>query len=669
MTFGPFADLAAYVALSRLTELALSVDGNRLVATVAQPDAKSARYVSALWQIPLDDGPPVRLTHSEKGENALAFRPDGTLLFLSGRPDQDSDEQTDDAALWALPGTGEAVALGRRPGGLSGPVVARGSGHTLVTGSRLAWSGPEDDDAARRTERRERKVTAILHTGMPIRYWDHELGDASPRLLLLPPGGGEPVDLAPDATNELLEAAYSISADGSTVAVSWRPRTPRGRQTGAVAVIDVATRRRTVHEPEAGLEYGGPVLSPDGRLIAVAREVTPSFDTPVTNGLVVLRTSDGAVAIEAVLGDLWPSEWSWSPDSSTLYVSGDLHGRGAVVAIDPQTGTITRRLAADAVYSCLQVSPDGAAIYALRSAVDSVPTPVRLKIADADQQPQRLPTPAPTPALPGTVTELDVPLDDGGSVHAWLYLPPAGDEPPPVMQWIHGGPFMSYNSWSWRWNPWLAVARGWAVIQPDPALSTGYGQGLIDRAWPYRADVVWREVETVLDAVLQRPVVDPTRTALLGASFGGFMVNWIAGHTDRFQAIVSHAGLWALDQQHATTDAAHYKADIFGRLADHPDWYARYSPHNSVEHIVTPMLIVHGNRDYRVPVSEALRLWWDLVSRWDGSPADLPHRFLHFTGENHWVLSPANAEIWNDAVLGFCAQHVLGRPWSPSGLL
>jgi dipeptidyl aminopeptidase/acylaminoacyl peptidase len=163
--------------------------------------------------------------------------------------------------------------------------------------------------------------------------------------------------------------------------------------------------------------------------------------------------------------------------------------------------------------------------------------------------------------------------------------------------------------------------------------------------------------------------VDRSRVALLGASFGGFMTNWIAGHTDRFQAIVTHAGLWALDQQHATTDAAHYKTGIFGTLAEHPEWYAAYSPHNFVDEIATPMLIAHGNRDYRVPVSEALRLWWDLVSRWKGDPADLPHRFLQLTGENHWVLSPANAEIWYDTVLGFCAEHVLGRSWTPSPLL
>ena len=125
-------------------------------------------------------------------------------------------------------------------------------------------------------------------------------------------------------------------------------------------------------------------------------------------------------------------------------------------------------------------------------------------------------------------------------------------------------------------------------------------------------------MEALLDEVLTRPDLDAERTACLGGSFGGYMTNWIAGHTDRFRAIVTH-GLWALDQQHTTTDGAHWKSTLFGTPADHPE-YAQNSPHHVVDRITTLMLVVHGNRDYRVPVSEALRLWWDLVSRFDGSP-------------------------------------------------
>ena len=146
------------------------------------------------------------------------------------------------------------------------------------------------------------------------------------------------------------------------------------------------------------------------------------------------------------------------------------------------------------------------------------------------------------------------------------------------------------------------------------------------------------------------------------------MTNWVAGHTDRFGAIVTHAGLYALDQQHKTTDAAHYKTGVFGEPAEHPEWYAANSPHNGTVG-TTPMLVVHGNRDYRVPVSEALRLWWDLVSRWDGEPDTMPHRFLQLTGENHWVTLAGQRRDLVRRGARLLRRARLGRAWVPSDLL
>ena len=184
-----YADLSAFVALPRITGLALSQDGSRLVATVQRPDRKGARYVSALWEVPLDGGEPVRLSRSEKGESAPAFLPDGSLLFTSARPEPDADGEDEESALWVLPPAGEPRVLARTAGGLSGPVVARHAGAVLAAGSRLLGNDPEpgadevgERDAERRRARKDRKVNAILHTGFPIRHWDHELGAESPRL-------------------------------------------------------------------------------------------------------------------------------------------------------------------------------------------------------------------------------------------------------------------------------------------------------------------------------------------------------------------------------------------------------------------------------------------------------------------------------------------------------
>ena len=662
-----FDDLGAFAALPRLTALALSGDGRRLVATVQQPDAKNARYISTLWELDLTGEASHRLTNSPQGESGAVFLLDGRLAFISSRARPGSDAADDDAALWALPPAGEPELLLHRAGGLSGAVVASRSGHLVLAGSRLAFSN-ETDDAERRSVRKDRNISAILHRGMPIRYWDHELDVESARLLVLDPRRSELRDLAPDADIELTEASFSISADGTRVATTWMTRAPDGRAPSSIVLIDVASGdRRVLITSDADTDYSRPKISPDGATVAAMRYIEARFDRPWREEL-VFATPDHAPVV-ADLGDLYATEWAWSAGGDILYVAGDLHGRGAVLAVDPATGYVERRLVADASYSSLCVTPDGATIYALRSAIDSPPRPVVIDTSLEDQSPSVFSAPGTIPELPGDLVELNARTGDEESVHGWLCLPPGSNGPAPVMLWIHGGPMTSFNAWSWRWNPWLAVARGWAVVMPDPALSTGYGQRWLNRAWPYEAAEVFADCTAVLDSVLDLPDVDGSRVACLGASFGGYMTNWVAGHAaERFGAIVTHAGLYALDQQHKTTDMAMFKNGIFGEPAEHPEWYRANSPHYGLVGD-TPMLIIHGNRDYRVPISEALRLWWDLVSAWDGDPEDLPHRFLQLTGENHWVLSPANVEIWNDAVLGFCGQHVLGQKWTPSPLL
>jgi dipeptidyl aminopeptidase/acylaminoacyl peptidase len=403
--------------------------------------------------------------------------------------------------------------------------------------------------------------------------------------------------------------------------------------------------------------YGSPAISPDGRHVAAVRETEGDFDTPMAYAVVVFEVDTDAAPVEVPVGDVYPRELVWSGDGSTLVVSGDLRGRGAVHTVEAGTWTV-RPVAGDAVYGSICVDRTGETIYALRTTVERPAYPVRLS---RDGTVTELRTPDSPPELPGTLTEVTATAPDGQRIRGWLCVPHDASQrnPAPLQLWIHGGPFGSWNAWSWRWCPWMAVARGYAVLLPDPALSTGYGgPDWFARAWPHRAAEVWADVEAVLDAALERPELDATRTACLGASFGGYMTNWVAGHTDRFGAIVTHAGLWALDQQHATTDAAYWKHNWFGTPAEHPDWFAQNSPDNFVDAITTPMLVVHGNRDYRVPVSEALRLWWDLVSHFDGEPDQLPHRFLQFTDENHWIMSPGNARTWYETVLGFVDRHL-----------
>ena len=327
----------------------------------------------------------------------------------------------------------------------------------------------------------------------------------------------------------------------------------------------------------------------------------------------------------------------------------------------PATGGVPRRLTQEGCFSSLQPAADGT-LFALRSGYLSPNQVCRL---DPDGTVSALPTPGLPLELPGTLAEVTAPASDGTPIRAWLVLPEgaSAEHPAPLVLWVHGGPLGSWNTWSWRWCPWLLAERGYAVLLPDPALSTGYGEAMIKRAWGTWGPQVQSDVDAVTDEALRRPDLDASRTAMMGGSFGGYMANWIAGHSTRFRAIVSHAGLWDLLQFYGTTDVGPVWEKQMGDPRTEPERYVAASPAGSAAAISTPMLVIHGDRDYRVPIGEALRLWTDLRRR------GVEAKFLYFPDENHWILTPGNARIWYQTVLAFLGEHVLGEPWQRPDLL
>lgn len=374
--------------------------------------------------------------------------------------------------------------------------------------------------------------------------------------------------------------------------------------------------------------------------------------------------ADGGVRDLTAGFDRWPSAPQFSADGRAVYFLADDDGRHAVFRV-PVDGGAPVRLTADGAYSHLQVARDGSALYALRSAYDSPPLPVRLDPEATGQEPSPLPSPGAIDALPGTLHEVEATAADGTRVQSWLVLPEgtSADSPAPLVLWIHGGPLMSWNSWSWRWCPWVLAARGYAVLLPNPALSQGFGQDFVRRGWGTWGEAPYTDLMAAVDAAEQRPDIDATRTAAMGGSFGGYMANWIATQTDRFRAVVSHAGLWHLDSFTSTTDAAYYWEKEWGDALTEPRRYEQNSPHRYADALRTPMLVIHGDKDYRVPVGEALHLWYALQKR------AVPSKFLYFPDENHWVLTPGNSSVWYETVLAFLAEHVLGEPWQRPALL
>jgi dipeptidyl aminopeptidase/acylaminoacyl peptidase len=667
-----FHDLQEYIAIPRVEGLVMSPDGQRLVAVVKTLAQDRKKYVTALWEIDPDgERAPRRLTRSKEGESGPVFLPDGTLLFVSARPGPDAatgggDSKGGDSgqpSLWALPASGEATRVASRPGGISTVDVAREAGTVVFTAGTMP--GDAADDEARRKLRTDAGISAILHEENPVRYWDHQLGPDQPRLFLLAQdalglAADEPAaqdaarDLTPRPGQALVEQEADVTPDGSAVVTGWFVPDGRAGQISELAIIDTATGQRRTLLARERVDFTEPKVSPDGRAVVCGAEVTGTMAQQPDKSLWLVPL-DRTQARDLLPGlELWPGGQVWSPDSATVYFAADQRGRAPVFGVDVATGQVRQVTGDDGAYSALSVAPDGRALYALRTAIDAPPTPVRIDASTGEVT--TLPAPGSPLTPPGRLTEIAATAPDGAEVRGWLVLPEPGAGPAPLVLWVHGGPFSSWNGWSWRWNPWIMAAHGYAVLLPDPCLSTGYGREHIRRGYGRWGDATFDDVMAITDAALARDDIDQSRTAMMGGSFGGYMANWIAGHTDRFGAIVAHASLWKLDVM-LTSDESFQIIREFGDPAEHPGRWEANDPARHAGKIRTPMLVIHGDKDYRVPIGNALWQWWDLIRN------QVEAKFLYFPDENHWILGPGNALVWYETVLAFLAQHVLGHPW------
>ena len=674
-TDGPLT-VNALLRLPRLSGLTLSPDGSRLFVSAARPDKKGKRLVSALYEIDAQGDSPVRrLTRSAPGESGATFVPDGSVLFTSARPDPEAageDPRGEKLALWRLPyGGGEAYLLAAPPGGVEAVAVARESGTIVFAADSHPDTTSWEEDAKREKARKDAGVEAQLFTEYPIRFWDHYLGPRERHLYLAPhPKGDAPAesskDLIPSPGRWLDQTDFNVTPDGSTVvATRWREdERLRERFQELVAVNAASGEVRVLAGNEAS--YRSPACSPDGRWVVAVRWGLSAPEAPANKTLWVvdLKTGEGRDLLEGF--DRWPESPVWAHDASAVFFTADDDGNSPIFRVDVDTGAVAR-LSEGGAFSDLCPSPDGQLLYALRSTISEPPHPVVLELGRADAQPRRLRS---FEELDGLKLKVRVEratatAEDGTPVRSWLLLPPgaSAEEPAPLATFIHGGPLNSWNTWHWRWNPHVFVEDCWAVLLPDPALSTGYGLGYIQRGWGRWGDVVYEDIMSAVDATVGRDDVDAGRAVVMGGSFGGYMANWIAGHTDRFSAIVTHASLWDLESFHGTTDLGWWWEREFGDPYTNDYRYRQNNPRLHLKNIRTPMLVIHGELDYRVPVGEALRLWTDLKR--NGVEA----KFLYFPDEHHWVAKPNNARIWYETVLSFVDHHARGREWNSPDLL
>lgn len=645
-----YSTFDGFLAVPRVNGLAQSIDGSRLVAAIAEYDKEANKLVSALWELdPAGDSEPRRLTHSAEGESQPVFEPDGSLLFVSSRSNDDIP------ALWRLPVTGEAAKVAGTPGGISAVQVAAGAGTVVVSTSMMPGATDAESDEQLRKARKDAGVSAILHTSSPVRMWDKELGPDETRLQVV----GDPLkELTPAPGRALDEAEFVVTPDGKTVIAKWqvdRVGWPRPVLIG----IDTATgEQRTLADAE-DVGFSEPAVSHDGRHAVCTRWQDQSHLKPALVSLLLVDLESGDARELVTDPDRWPDTPKFSADDRAIFFIADDHGHRPVFRVELETGEVTR-VTTEGTFSAVQVSPDNATLFAIRAATDTPPHPVRIDLATGDAV--RL-LPAPDAELPGTLERVETTAADGATIEGWLILPRGATEPAPLLLWVHGGPLGAWAGWSWRWNPWLMATKGYAVLMPDPALSLGYGAHMVERAWERWADLVYEDLMAITDAVVARPDIDAERTAAMGASFGGYLVNWIAGRTDRFKCLITMAGKWTPENFWATSDMPGYFRTEWGPLEEFPDRYADRTPRRFLEQITTPTLVIHGAMDQRVPINQTLHMFTDLQL------AGVESAYLSFPDEGHWILKPGNARIWHETVWAWLAKHIHKQEWIKPPLL
>jgi len=653
-----------HIALKRVSGIAPSPDGTWLAVVVQRLDREGLKYVSDLWKVSADGSAPTQLTRGDSKDSSPCFRHDGALGFLSNRqpneikPDDDADKRMQ---VWILPAAGgEPQQLTDEPLGVSSFRFAR-SAPLLVMLAPVLAGVEHDKQRETATDRRKKGSSARHFKQQPVRHWDHWLhqNDDMPdvHVIAYAADGTDRRDLTPDARLELaIEPALDVSAEGRLVAVTWETPGKDREADSTIRLIEVATGQARMLGAADNTNNESPLFSPDGATLAVVRS-TRSPTTVVRPTLTLIDVASGAQREIGQAFDAWPHPGDWTADGKAIVFSADVGGHVPVYAIDVASEKVTRITKANSggSHSDLAVLKDGR-IAGIRSTFLEPPEAFAVTCV-ADSPPQVLAKLSGF-AFPdwAAVESATARSTDGADIQYFVTKPAKSQGRLPVLFWIHGGPIgMTADAWHWRWNPLLAVAQGYAVVQPNPRGSTGFGQPFIQGIWGN----VWgkqcyEDLMAVADAVDQRPDVDSKRVMAMGGSFGGYMTNWIGTQTQRFKCLITHACVFTMAQFTGTTDhPAWWYLEMGGEDPyANPVAFDRYAAVSHVKQWKTPTLIIHGEQDYRCPVSEGLNLFEAL--QYHGVTSEL----LIFPDENHWILKPRNIVAWYDALLGFIGRHL-----------
>jgi dipeptidyl aminopeptidase/acylaminoacyl peptidase len=661
------------IKLQRVSEPAISPDGKWVAYTVSVPDMEANRNASNIWLAPTAGGEALQLTQSGK-DSSPAWSPDGkTIAFISARS-----------------GDGQVYLLSLE-GGEPRPLTKLSTGADLAIwspdGKTIAFTSgvyPEckDDECNKKKdeEKEKNKVKAHVAEALLYRHWTHwNEGKRSHLFVISADGSGAAKDLTqgaeydvpPDQRGEANDINFSPdSKEICFTAVTDKVEAISTNGDLFVVPVSGGEPKRITTQP--GFD-GNPVYSPDGKYIAYHAQLTAGYEADRWRVMLYDRATGKSENLTETSFDRSAQNLAWSPDSSKIYFGAENETLEPIYEMAPKAGAVPKKLI-DGFNGAVSMSADGKWFAFTRTSL-TMPAEVFTSANDGSGLKQvthqndaalaKIELNAPEKFWFEGASSGRVHMKNGGyadaagtKVHAMLIKPPHFDATKkyPLLVLLHGGPQTMWgDSWGYRWNAQVFSGAGYVTLMINRRGSTGFGQKFTDEITNDWGGKAYIDVMKGVDAALAKyPFIDGKRMAAAGGSYGGYMANWIATHTDRFKAIVSHAGIWDKNSMYATEELWFEEHDMEGTPWSAADNYKKWAPMTYAAELgkfKTPTLVIGGERDYRVPYTQSLEFFSALQRQ------GVPSKLVIFPDEGHWVLKPVNSQFWYKTFLDWVDKY------------
>jgi dipeptidyl aminopeptidase/acylaminoacyl peptidase len=646
--------------IQRIGEPALSPDGKTVAFVARKYDIPGNTSTRHIYTVPLEGGTPKAITSEGTVNERPKWTPDSKrIAFVSNRGSS--------SQIWTMnpDGTGakQVTTLSTEAGGL----LVSPDGKNIVFQSAVYPDCPDEAcNKQRLADEQASKVKARVYTSLLYRHWTEYQGKRRNHLFSVPVEGGTPKDLTPGAFDVPPFSLggpddYAISPDGAELCfVMNTDENPAMSTNSDLYVVPIGGGEAKKISVNVAAD-SSPQYSPDGKYLAYRAQSRAGFESDKWR-LVVMERASGSANILTENLDRNVESFTWSSDSKRLFYVMQDRGRTSLQLMPASGGGAQTVVAGPSHIDDVQFTPDGRTmLYSEHSASK----PVELYRATSRSTPVAL-----TKLNDAFLAEFDIPATeefyvDGAEkakVHSFVLKPQGFDAKKkyPVLFLIHGGPQGAWGqSWSYRWNPQVFANAGFVVVMPNPRGSTGYGQKFTDEVSDDWGGKVVDDIMAVVDKVESEPWADKERFAAAGGSYGGYMVNWLLGHTNRFKAFVSHAGVYDLRSMAGETEELWFvNWEFKGMPWQVPETYSKWSPSYFAQDFKTPTLVIHGELDYRVPVGQGMQLFTALQVQ------KVPSKLLLFPDEGHWILKPQNSLLWYKSFIDWVTEFT-AKPAQP----